>query len=290
MIFAVLLVCGKAQADSVPLIYEKGTYLVPVFINERISLNFTVDSGASDVVIPADVFSTLVRTGTILKSDFVDTQAYELADGSQLTSKRFRIRSLRVGDVELRNVIASVGPPEGNLLLGQSFLSRMKTWAIDNERRLLVFNELPTYRSAQTSAANGEHRAWPPTTMGAEITSSMGDTDVPLTPEEIRRHCASAQFRDTGPWPYKQQRAADYYPDASKRAEEEGRVIVKFTLANDGRPITESIQVNTSSGFPRLDEAAIRMVTEETFFPGCSDGKPAASTSTQPIAFYLTHK
>ena len=264
--FAAVLLCGKAQADSVPLIYEKGTYLVPVSINERISLNFLVDSGASDVVIPADVFSTLVRAGTILKSDFVDIQAYELADGSQLTSKRFRIRSLRVGDIELRNVIASVAPTEGNLLLGQSFLSRMKTWSIDNERRLLIFNELQTYRVAQSPPANGERRALSPQTAMGD-TSSIGNTDIPLTSEEIQRHCANAQFRDSDPWPYKPQLAGDFYPDASKRAEEEGQVKVSYTLAKDGRPVTGSIRVSTSSGFPRLDEAAAKMVAEETFFP-----------------------
>jgi TonB family protein len=277
IILALLLVCGSAQAESVPLIFEKGTYLVPVFINEKISLNFTIDSGASDVSIPADVFSTLVRTGTILRSDFIDTQEYELADGTKVTSKRFRIRSLRVGDVELRNVIASVAPPEGSLLLGQSFLSRMKTWSIDNERRLLIFNEPPTHSAVQPATA-------------AEITPPIGATDVPLTAAEIQRHCANVQFRDTGPWPYKRQSAADYYPDVSKRAEEEGRVLVRFTLDTDGRPIPDSIEVNSSSGFPRLDKAATKMIADELFFPGCSGGKPVVTSPTQPINFSLTNK
>src|ERR1700693_6232630 len=144
-----LLVFDTAHPESVPLIHEGGTYLVPVLINGKISLNFTIDSGASDVSIPADVFSTLVRTGTVLPSDFVDTQQYVLADGTKRTSDRFRIRSLRVGDFEMRNVVALVAPSEGSLLLGQSFLSRMKTWSIDNEGGLFMFDELPAQRVVQ---------------------------------------------------------------------------------------------------------------------------------------------
>ena len=141
VMLALLLACGFAQAESIPLIREHGTFVVPVVINDKLTLNFTIDSGASDVSIPTDVFSTLTRTGTVTKSDFLDTQVYELADGSKQTSQRFRIRSLRIGNLELRNVIASVAPSAGSLLLGQSFLSRLKSWSIDNGRQLLVFDE-----------------------------------------------------------------------------------------------------------------------------------------------------
>ena len=50
------LACGSPQAESIPLISEHGTFVVRVVINDRITLNFTIDSGASDVSIPADVF------------------------------------------------------------------------------------------------------------------------------------------------------------------------------------------------------------------------------------------
>jgi clan AA aspartic protease (TIGR02281 family) len=278
------LAVAEAAAESVPLFYEHGTFLVPVVINDRITLNFLLDTGASDVSIPADVFSTLVRTGTILRSDFIDTQEYELADGTTRNSKRFRIRSLSVGNVELRNVIASVSPAEGSLLLGQSFLSRMKTWSIDNERRLLIFNELPG-QSASRPFVSSPHSA-----AAAGFEPPVGDTDVPLTAEEIRRHCANVQFLDADPWPYKKRRVADYYPDQSKRAEEEGRVLVKFRLDSDGHPTSGTVEINSSSGFPRLDQAAIKMIAEESFFPKCSGGKPVVTTPILPVEFSLTNK
>jgi hypothetical protein len=111
---------------------------VPVLINDAITLKFTVDSGAADVSIPADVVMTLIRTGTLLDNDFLGSQTYILADGTQVPSQTFRIRTLKVGDRILENVTGSIAPIAGSLLLGQSFLSRFKGWSIDNEKGVLT--------------------------------------------------------------------------------------------------------------------------------------------------------
>jgi predicted aspartyl protease len=126
--------------NAVPMISDGGTFKVPVTINRQLTLNFVVDSGAADVSIPADVFMTLVRTGTITDADFLDKQTYQLADGSTIPSQRFVIRTLKIGDKTLENVVGGIAPVAGSLLLGQSFLSRFKSWSIDNQRRALILN------------------------------------------------------------------------------------------------------------------------------------------------------
>jgi clan AA aspartic protease (TIGR02281 family) len=145
-LLAMLLSCGAAYSESIPLIHAHGTLQVPVVINGKISLNFIIDSGATDVSIPASVFSTLTRNGTVSPQDLLDKRMYKLADGSGEISQRFRIRSLRVGKLEVRDVIASVGDSGGLPLLGQSFLSRLKSWSIDNERQALLITESATSR------------------------------------------------------------------------------------------------------------------------------------------------
>jgi tetratricopeptide (TPR) repeat protein len=122
----------------IPLQIEGGTFKVPVSINNRITLNFVLDSGAADVSIPADVVLTLIRTGTLNAADFLGKQTYRMADGSTVPSQTFRIRSLKVGDKVLENVTGSIASVEGSLLLGQSFLSRLKSWSIDNQRQVLI--------------------------------------------------------------------------------------------------------------------------------------------------------
>jgi predicted aspartyl protease len=122
----------------IPLQVESGTFTVPVSINGKITLNFVIDSGASDVSIPADVVLTLIRTGTINAADFLGQKVYRLADGSTMPSHTFRIRSLKVGDRIIENVTGSIAPSAGALLLGQSFLSRFQLWSVDNQRRSLI--------------------------------------------------------------------------------------------------------------------------------------------------------
>lgn len=126
--------------ETISMLADGGTFKVPVSINGQLTLDFIVDSGAADVSIPADVVLTLIRTGTIAESDFLNSRTYRLADGSTVPSQRFLIRSLRVGDKVLENVTGSVAPVAGGLLLGQSFLTRFKSWSIDNQRQALVLN------------------------------------------------------------------------------------------------------------------------------------------------------
>jgi predicted aspartyl protease len=115
-----------------------GVLLVPVTINDKITLDFVLDSGAAEVSVPADVILTLMRTGTLTAQDFTGARTYVLADGSTVPSQTFRIRSLKIGDWSLENVSGSVSSVEGSLLLGQSFLSRFKSWTVDNVRQVLT--------------------------------------------------------------------------------------------------------------------------------------------------------
>jgi clan AA aspartic protease (TIGR02281 family) len=126
-----------ATGERVPMKMDGGIFVVPVEINGVMTLNFGVDSGASDVSVPADVFSTLMRAGTIREADLSGRQTYVLADGSKSQSTTFTIRSLRLGNIVVENVRASVAPSRGSLLLGQSFFQRFKSWSIDNAKQEL---------------------------------------------------------------------------------------------------------------------------------------------------------
>jgi predicted aspartyl protease len=130
----------SSSVVEVPLKEDSGIFVVPVEINGAITLDFAVDSGAGTVTIPADVYYTLVRTGTIKDSDIIGQRTVVLADGSKSKLPTFTIRSLKVGDKIIENVNASVLPLEGQLLLGQSFLVRFKSWSLDNTKHVLLLN------------------------------------------------------------------------------------------------------------------------------------------------------
>jgi protein TonB len=77
----------------------------------------------------------------------------------------------------------------------------------------------------------------------------------------------------------------EWYPDASVRANEEGRCIVTITVATDGRISNETIQ--TSSGFPHLDDACLKAVHGQRMIPATEDGKPIQTTVSLPIVWKL---
>jgi peptidoglycan hydrolase-like protein with peptidoglycan-binding domain len=131
---------ARVNADALPLEKAGGVYTLPVRINDAITLKFVLDSGAADVSIPADVVLTLVRTGTIQSRDFIGTQTYIQADGSKLQSDRFILHEFRIGNHSVKDVTASVAPAEGELLLGQSFLSKLPAWTINYKRSTLLIS------------------------------------------------------------------------------------------------------------------------------------------------------
>jgi tetratricopeptide (TPR) repeat protein len=127
-----------AGLENISMEKSGGVYVVPVRFNDIITLPAVVDSGASDVSIPADIVSTLIRTKTITDEDFLGEQTYVLADGSKVPSHRFRIRSLKVGNRTVENVVGSIASVNATILLGQSFLSKFKSWSVDNDQHTLI--------------------------------------------------------------------------------------------------------------------------------------------------------
>lgn len=76
---------------------------------------------------------------------------------------------------------------------------------------------------------------------------------------------------------------ADHYPSASIGAGEEGRV--RLRLCYDDRGRVTSSSVAGSSGFARLDEAAMQMGHRFEFQPGLADGIPQGSCIMQTVRF-----
>ncbi|HEY2534512.1 MAG TPA: retropepsin-like aspartic protease [Xanthobacteraceae bacterium] len=142
---------NTSDVQGIPLKVQGGTFLIPVLINGQITLNFAIDSGATYVSIPADVVLTLIRTGTVQKSDFMGQENFRLANGSIVPSKTFLIHSLKVGNYLLENVKASVADIKAVPLLGQSLLSRFDSWSIDNERQVLLLNPKTQQQQVQQS-------------------------------------------------------------------------------------------------------------------------------------------
>ncbi len=77
------------------------------------------------------------------------------------------------------------------------------------------------------------------------------------------------------------------YPPASRRAGEAGTVTLQVFVLESGR--AGEVKVAKSSGFEKLDEAAVKEVQRNwRFVPGKEDGKPVAMWHTFAVTFRLT--
>jgi clan AA aspartic protease (TIGR02281 family) len=97
------------------------------------SVEMMLDSGSGSVKITDEIYKK-VGGYTVGDSRMI------LADGSTAKSMTILIKSVKVGDIEMHNVTGTVGP--GPMLLGQSFLKMLRSWAVNNQGGL-VMEEIP---------------------------------------------------------------------------------------------------------------------------------------------------
>ena len=122
---------------TAPFHRRAGVFVLPAVLNGNVETYFVVDSGASNVQIPQEIADELTRKGTLGPGDFLGDRGFTVADGRKLVQKTIRLRSIRVGNRTMDNVLAAIGAPHSQALLGQSLLRRLNWWKIDNVRNAI---------------------------------------------------------------------------------------------------------------------------------------------------------
>lgn len=75
------------------------------------------------------------------------------------------------------------------------------------------------------------------------------------------------------------------YPPESKRRHEEGTVEFEVEVSMSGD--VASVKIAKTSGYPRLDDAALAAIRTARFAPATEDGKPIAANVIVPFRFIL---
>jgi protein TonB len=75
------------------------------------------------------------------------------------------------------------------------------------------------------------------------------------------------------------------YPAISRRLNEEGRVVVRVWVSEDGRAMR--VELARSSGHDRLDRSALEAVGRWRFVPARKGGQAVAASVLVPVAFVL---
>ncbi len=77
------------------------------------------------------------------------------------------------------------------------------------------------------------------------------------------------------------------YPESSQRLNEQGTSTIRVLIGADGQP--QRAEIGKSSGFDRLDRAALATVMRWRYVPGKHNGVPEAMWFSVPIVWKLTN-
>ena len=81
------------------------------------------------------------------------------------------------------------------------------------------------------------------------------------------------------------ERSPPDYPSLSRRMNEQGKVMLRVVLGEDGR--VDNVEVKTSSGYQRLDAAALNTVKTWRCKPAVRNGVAVRAIAVQPLNFIL---
>lgn len=115
-----------------------------------------------------------------------------------------------------------------------------------------------------------------PTAPAIEASTAATAPAAPPTPARIALPSSDAAYLNN-PKPS--------YPALSRRLGEQGKVVVRVLIGVDGR--AQQAEIRSSSGYERLDQAALATVRNWRYVPGTRNGIPEAMWFNVPVNFVL---
>lgn len=125
------------KTEEVPFIKEGNVCKVKCSIN-NLPLHFIFDTGASDVSISSVEATFMLKNDYLSASDIIGRQNYITADGNITEGTVINLRDVKLGNIHLNDIKASVVKNQSApLLLGQSVFSKLGKIEIDNDNKVL---------------------------------------------------------------------------------------------------------------------------------------------------------
>ena len=127
----------ESKTEEVPFTKEGNVCKVKCIIN-NLPLHFIFDTGASDVSISSVEATFMLKNDYLAVSDIIGRQNYMTADGNITEGTVINLRDVKLGNIHLNDIKASVVKNQSApLLLGQSVFSKLGKIEIDNDNKVL---------------------------------------------------------------------------------------------------------------------------------------------------------
>jgi aspartyl protease family protein len=113
---------------------RNGVYYIPVELNGS-KMDFIFDTGAGIISISETEALFLLKQGTLTKDDIIGTANFSDANGDITEGTIINLKTVKIGNVTLTNIQASVVPNSvAPLLLGQSAFEKFGKISIDYKK------------------------------------------------------------------------------------------------------------------------------------------------------------
>ena len=135
ILIAPILIFGQS---IIKMEKEGGVFKIPCKINGK-DVKFIFDSGASDVSVSLEYFLEGIKNGVFKETDILpEIVNYKIANGDISQAQRINIRNLKIGNLTLYNVKASVSLDLNSpMLLGQSAMEQFGEYTISYDNSTL---------------------------------------------------------------------------------------------------------------------------------------------------------
>jgi len=137
----------------------------------------------------------------------------------------------------------------------------------------LAIADPPPAPAAPTGVATPQPPAPP---VAAPVAVAASAPPAPPAPPKVELPSSDADYL---------QNPKPAYPAISKRLGEQGKVVLRVLIGADGTP--QKAEIKQSSGFDRLDQAALTTVMRWRYVPGKRGGTPETMWFQVPLNFVL---
>lgn len=128
------------ELTRIRMVKENGVYYVPIEVN-GLNLRFIFDTGASSILLSSAEAMVMYRQGLISDDDILGSSQMQDASGGISTGVVVNLRAVKIGDIMLHNVQATVVDNiQAPLLLGQTALSKFGKVSLDYNHGYIEFN------------------------------------------------------------------------------------------------------------------------------------------------------
>lgn len=143
-IFTVLIIAftlSPLHAQTIiQMVEDKGVYKIPCEIN-GLKVKMVFDTGAATVSLSQSLAEMMLDNNYISTSDFIGTSRSLTADGRIIDHSELILNSLKLGDITINNVKASVVHEQNTpLLLGQTAIQRLGEISIKGDKLYIYAN------------------------------------------------------------------------------------------------------------------------------------------------------